>query len=57
MGDPSDRDEEVLDLTQLIDLGMIAEDARAVLGPHTALPLREVRERYELLRGERGDRP
>ena len=55
--DCPDRDDELLDQTQLIDMGMDPEDARVVLGPHTALPRREVHERYEMLRRERGDRP
>jgi hypothetical protein len=56
VNDNPDRDDELLDLTQLIDMGMTAEDARAVLGPHTALPRREARERHEMLRREQGGR-
>jgi hypothetical protein len=57
MDDTLDRDDEPLDLTQLIDLGLTAEEARAVLVPHSALSRREVRERYAMMRYERGDRP
>jgi hypothetical protein len=47
----------LLDLDQLIGEGLDPEDARAVLGPHTALPRWEVSERWELLLRERRDRP
>jgi hypothetical protein len=52
--DPND---ELLGLEQLIAEGFAPEEARAVLGPHTALPRWEARERYELLLRERRMRP
>jgi hypothetical protein len=55
---PGDRnpDDELLDLYQLIAEGLDPADARNVLGPHTALPRWEVRERYEVLQRELKDR-
>lgn len=47
-----DRDNEVLDLTQLISEGIDPEDARRVLGPHNALPRWEAMERYEMIQLE-----
>jgi hypothetical protein len=52
--DPYD---ELLDLGQLVAEGLDPADVRAMLGPHTALPRREVHERYELLLREREGRP
>ena len=52
--DGPDRDGELLGLEQLIAEGLCPDDARAVLGPHVALPRWEVRERHEMLMRERG---
>jgi hypothetical protein len=41
----------------LLAEGLSAEEARAVLGPHSALTRREIEDRWELLRRERGERP
>jgi len=50
-----DRDDELLDEDQLA-AELDPADARAVLGPHTALPRWEIAERLEMLRLEREGR-
>jgi hypothetical protein len=55
--DDPDPDDEPLGLDQLITEGMDPDDARAVLGPHTALPRGEICERYELLQRDGRDLP
>jgi hypothetical protein len=52
----TDPDHELLDLEQLLSLGLDPADARDVLGPHSALTRREVEDRYEMLRRERESR-
>jgi hypothetical protein len=52
----TDPDDELLDLYQIIDeLDIDPDDARAVLGPHSALPRWEACERWEMILRERGE--
>jgi hypothetical protein len=51
-------DDELLDLDQIMTQeGLDLEEAREVLGPHTALPRWEVYERYEMLQREQQRNP
>jgi hypothetical protein len=54
--DRPDPGDELLDLEHLVAAGLERDEARAVLGPHTCLPRREIAERLELLRWEREGR-
>jgi hypothetical protein len=55
--DAPDPDDDLLGYDDLLAAGLSPADARAVLGPHTALSRREVEDGYELLRREREGRP
>jgi hypothetical protein len=46
-------DDELLGYDDLLNEGLDPDEARTVLGPHTALPRWEVAERWELLLHER----
>jgi hypothetical protein len=50
---PARDGDELLGPEQLIAEGLSSDDARAVLGPHAALPRWEVRDRHEMLMHER----
>jgi hypothetical protein len=49
--------EDLLDLDQLLALGLDPADARDVLGPHSALSRQEVLDRYGILCRERRGQP
>ncbi len=51
----TDLDDELLDLDQLLAEGMEPAEARAVLGPHSALPRWEALERWEMLHMDDAD--
>jgi hypothetical protein len=55
--DGHDPDDDLLGIDQLLDEGLDADEARAVLGPHTALTRHEVEDRLAMLRRERRDTP
>jgi hypothetical protein len=51
--DGPDPGDDLLGYDDLLAEGLDPADARAVLGPHSALTRREVEDRYEMLRRER----
>jgi hypothetical protein len=55
--DGRDPDYELLGLNQLLDEGIDADLARAVLDPHNAVTRREARERLAMLRRDQEGRP
>jgi hypothetical protein len=50
-----ERDDDLLDIDQLLDEGLSVDEALAVLGGATAVYRWEARERYEMLQRERRD--
>jgi hypothetical protein len=52
-----DPEGELLGFDQLTAEGLTPDEARAVLGPHTALTRREASDRYELLQRARRAQP
>ena len=53
---PREDDDDLLGYDDLLAEDLTPEEARAVLGPHSALPRWEVTERYEMLLREREGR-
>jgi hypothetical protein len=49
----TEHDDELLDLTALLSEGLDADEARAVLGPHSSVTRREAEDRLAMLRRER----
>jgi hypothetical protein len=54
MSDDHDPDDDLLGYDQLLDEDYTPDEARTVLGPHSAISRREAHERLEMFRLERG---